>query len=985
MTIQSEVRPESRFPTVFLPWLIAAGALAVYLGTINRWVSFDSLTQVAKLSGWSWQPELHGPAYWLVTYPLRWLPLKTIPLALNIFSAVCAALSLALLARSVALLPHDRTLQEREKEHSESACLSIPTAWLPPLLAAVVCGLQLTFWERATAGSNQFFTHGSNEMFDLLLFAYVIRCLLEFRVGRGESWLIRAAFVYGIGMTNNWAMIGFFPLFLAALVWLKGLSFFSRQFLVGAGLSLLAGLSLYLLLPLVQSLSDSASMPFWPSLKVSLNSQRTILKLLYQNRGQLWILCLFSIVPVLFTSVRWASYFGDSSPLGIALARFMFYVVHALFLVVCIWVALDPPVSPRNKGLGVPFLTFYYLGALCVGYFSGYFLLVFRGTPKGSRRPPAYVRVSNAAVNVGIWVLLVLATAGLVYKNLPQIQITNGPMLRQYAALLAQQLPPHGAVVMSDDARRSLLLQAWAAQKGKAKDYLFVDTAAKSPGGAPGPLTFPEYHRFLKRNYPQWWPVLVPKGYSQPVDQGFLVQLALRLAATNSVYYLHPSFGYYFEWFYPEPHGLVYKLRPYPADTLTIPPPAKDLMDENNRFWDAADKSALKPLVAAIEPTIPGKEPRLIDLIVAKLRLAKEQNHDARVVAGFYSRALDYWGVDLQKLGRLTNAAALFSRALELNPDNIVAQINLKCNKNLQAGQEMTVQESRAVEDEFGRARTWDAVINENGPFDEPSFSFKQGRLLALNNLQHQAAEQFERVKTLVPTDLSTRLWLAQLYVVNRLPSKAMQLVDEIRAHPAVFPVPNTNRTEMLFVETSAHLANGDLKGAETAVATALRRYPDDVDVLDTAAQVFINFKCYSNALGLLEQQIKLSPTNITALVGMGNVCIYLGKYEQAIAPLTNALLVDSNNPYAILDLAIANLRCGNLDAAQKGYETLQKSFPTSTRISYGLQEVAYRKKDTNAAIRYCQLYLASAGGGTNSDEAKIVRERLKQLKTGAR
>ena len=45
------------------------------------------------------------------------------------------------------------------------------------------------------------------------------------------------------------------------------------------------------------------------------------------------------------------------------------------------------------------------------------------------------------------------------------------------------------------------------------------------------------------------------------------------LAQTNSIYYLHPSFGYYFEFFYPEPHGLVYKLNPYPTNALFAPLP----------------------------------------------------------------------------------------------------------------------------------------------------------------------------------------------------------------------------------------------------------------------------------------------------------------------------------------------------------------------------------------------------------------------------
>jgi tetratricopeptide (TPR) repeat protein len=984
MTSRSDERSHRRFTAVILPWLVAGGALAVYLGTLNSWVSLDSLTQVARLSGWTWQPELYGPAYWLVTYPLRWLPLKIIPLALNVFSAVCATLCLALLARSVALLPHDRTKEQRERELSRSACLSIPTAWLPPLLAVLVCGLQLSFWERATAGSSQFYTSGSNEMFDLLLFAYVIRCLLEFRVDKGDSWLIRAAFVYGVGMTNNWAMIGFSPLFLIALIWLKGFSFFDRRFLAGVALSLMAALSLYLLLPLVESLSDGALMSFWPALKINLGSQKTILHLLYRMRGQLWVLGLFSLVPILLISIRWASSFGDTSRLGVTLTKLMFYLVHGLFLVVCIWVALDPPMSPRNKGLGVPFLTFYYLGALSVGYFSGYFLLLCGAKSSVPRSTPSYVRAIRAIVPLGIWALLVLAPIALIYRNLPQIRLTNGPMFQQYAALLGQQLPAHGAIVMSDDTRRTLLLQSWAARNGKTKDYVFVDAAAKAPNGALGPLKFPEYHRFLKRSYPQGWPVLVPKGFNQPVDDDFLIQLALRLAATNSIYYLHPSFGYYFEFFYAEPHGLAYKLRPYPADALVSPPPPKELIDENINFWERADKSALKPLVAAIAPTIRPENPSLIDQLLAHAHLAKEPNHDANVVAGFYSRALDYWGVELQQLGRLTNAAALFARAVELNPDNIVAQTNLQCNIKLQAGRESTSHLSRSsVEDEFGKSRSWDAVIAENGPFAEPNFCFEEGVALVRNNMQHQAAQQFDRVKALAPNDLQARLWLAQLYVVNHLPSKALQLVTEIRAHPAVFTVPFTNRTEMLFVEASTHFSNGDSKAAQAAVESALKQYPDDQELLEIATQVYITFKSYTNALGTIEQQIKLSPTNMTALVNMGNVCIWLGKFEQAIAPLTRALMVDTNNPYALLDRGIANLRIDDLDAAQEDYERLQKVLPTNPRVNYGLQEIAYRRKDTNAAIQYCQLYLASAQ--TNSAEAKKIAERLKELKRSQR
>lgn len=978
MTIEPEVTPERKFAPVFMPWLVAAGALAVYLLTLNRWVSFGSLERVARASGWLWQPELRGPLYWLVTCPFSWLPARTIPLALNLFSAICAVLSLALLARSVTLLPHDRTHPQREKELGKSALLSIRAAWLPPLLAALVCGLQLTFWENATAASSQAFTGGSNEMFDLLLFAYVIRCLLEFRVDQRESWLMRAAFVCGAAITNNWAMIGFFPLFLVALVWLKGLSFFNLRFLSRVALCGLAALSLYLLLPLVQSLSHTALISFWPALKVNLVAQKNILLMLYKyGREVVLLLCLTSVVPIFIISLRWASYFGDSSRLGVALATFMFHVVHALFLVACIWVALDPPFSPRNKGFGIPFLTFYYLGALSVGYFSGYFLLLFSGKSAPSKRTPSYLRPVNVAVTGAIWLLLVLTPAALIYRNLPQIRTTNGPMLSDYAALLALGLPPRGAVLFSDDSRRLFLMQSWATQHGKSKDYLFVE----STGGLNSPLTYPDYHRYLKRKYGQRWPVEVPKDYRQPVDERFLIQLALRLATTNSICYLHPSFGYYFEFFYPEAHGLVYKLIPYPANTLIAPLPAISLIAENESFWAGAAAGAFKPLLAAVAPPNPGKVPGSVDQLMESAHLVKESNRDATTLAGFYSRALNYWGVEMQRSGRFTNAAALFARALELNPDNLVAQVNLACNHNLQAGRESSVQVSKSVEDEFGKYRSWDQVIGENGPFDEPTFCFDQGRVL--NDLHHQAAQQFDRVKTLAPRNLAARIWLAQLYVVSRLPSQALQLVSEIRAHPALLPVPSTNRTEMLFVEASAHLANSDLKSAEGVVQAALEKHPGDIDLLDAATRVFMNYQCYSNALVTIDQQLKVSTNDLIALVNKGYACIRLGAYEQAIPPLTRVLNMDTNNYAARLNLAISNLRCDKLDAAQHHYEVLQKAFPAAYQVYYGLGEIAWRKKDTNTANRNYQLYLANAP--TNTAEAKVVGARLKELKPGSR
>ena len=259
-----------------------------------------------------------------------------------------------------------------------------------------------------------------------------------------------------------------------------------------------------------------------------------------------------------------------------------------------------------------------------------------------------------------------------------------------------------------------------------------------------------------------------------------------------------------------------------------------------------------------------------MDSLVEKAHLTRESNHDAAILAAFYSRALDYWGVEMQKSGQLTNAAAHFERALELNPDNLVAQVNLECNKNLQAGRKSSVQVSKSIEDEFGKYRNWDQIIGENGPFDEPNFCYEQGRVFVRNNLYRQAAAQFDRVKTLAPENLVARIWLSQLYVVSRMPGQALKLVDQIRAQPDLLEAARTNRTELLFVEASAHLAQNDLQGAEAAVQATVRQYPGDADLLATATQVYMKYGRYSNALTTIEQQLNLAPTNMNALVNKG-------------------------------------------------------------------------------------------------------------------
>jgi tetratricopeptide (TPR) repeat protein len=273
--------------------------------------------------------------------------------------------------------------------------------------------------------------------------------------------------------------------------------------------------------------------------------------------------------------------------------------------------------------------------------------------------------------------------------------------------------------------------------------------------------------------------------------------------------------------------------------------------------------------------------------------------------------------------------------------------------------------------------------MGENGPFDEPRFCFEEGRIYLRSSLYRQAGNQFERVRVLEPESLPARLNLAQLFVIARMPDDALRMLDEIHTRP----VSRTNQTELLSVEVSARLAAQDLKGATNAIQVALDKYPADEDLLAAAAQAFMNYGLYTNALELVDKQLKLSPDNLNALLNKGFVCLHLAAYENAIPSLSRLLTLDTNSlsdlhRTALLNRAIAHLRLSHWDESKHDYELLQKVQPSDTRIFYGLGEIAYRTRDTNSALRNYNLYLASAAKGTV--EAKNVADRVKELKGGS-
>jgi len=908
MTTEDSPPSQSRFAQDLLPWIIGTVAVVIYLTTLNHWVTLNSIPLTAKVVGWDWQPMVVNPALFLATLPFRWLPVSWVPPALNAGTAVCAALTLALLARSVSLLPHDRIGAEEYLADNEHSLLLQPDGWVPPVLATLACGLQMTFWEHAISATG--------EMLDLLLFAYLVRCLLEYRLDKKRSWLGRAALAWGVAVANNWGMLCFLPCLVLVVIGFRLLQFFKHEslrtrmswarcsqflqprLLLGLGLLGLAGLSLFLLLPLVQALSPDPPLSFGKALRTQAGFygsgiQHCYNQFLKNNREVGLLLALTSLLPVLVMSVRWRRFSTDDRS-AFGLGSVIFLISYAGLLIVCLWAAFDPFYSPfqisRRIGFPLPFLLLYYLSALSIGYYSGFLLLMFRaGSGHDQPGPGPLQQVLQWALPKLVYLLTALAPVGLVYKNLPVIQELNQPQLRQYGELAAQSLPPEGGIIFSDEPFRLRVLQAaLAAGEGKHELYLPVELQS---------LPSPRYQRLLRRKYLQRWPAPPaatrsrPSSLAQPQTNaaGTLeeqIQLLIHLAQTNRLCCLHPTFGSVFELFYLEPRGLVYEMKRYPTNAFHTPPLPPAVLTNDEAFWTRTIETVTGPLqarIAGFEQPQRGLRKELMDFA----HLEVPAPFQPKVVARWYAIALNAWGVTLQRNGRLREAARCLEWAQNLNPRNLAAGINLQCNSNLQAGRKLTVAQSSALEELTGRHHNVAQLAAEDGPVDDPAFCFQLGLVFAQNGLFRQSSQQFDRVITLASGNSRARLKPGGLSNLGDMRGKTFTLLDEICADPGLQPLAPAAKEEMNSLEADA--AFHDLR--------------------------------------LAHQRLKVNPDDISARVIEGISYIRLGACSNAIPPLTRILAL-TNSPAALFNRATAYLCISNLDAAQTDYLKLRQAWP---------------------------------------------------------
>ena len=901
-----EIKEEFGYPQKILPWILAGIVLIIYLFTLNRWVRLQGVQWVMAATGWGADLVWEGSLWMLLTLPFRLLPDRLEPLALNVFTAFLGALAAWFLARTIAMLPFDRTIEARLRNDHPLGFLETRFAWFPRTAGVLIFALSLTPWEHGTAATK--------EMLDLVLFAAIAHCLALYRVYRRDRWLYLSAFLYGASMSNNFAMIPWLPVYAVAVIWLKGYELFEVQFLIRSALSFLAGLLFYLVLPIWYTIQRQTDASFFALLRTELSVQKRQILMFWGIRPRLLMALLMTLLPLTIACIRWKRRAEETSVAGLSFQFFLAKVVYFIMFLAAVGAFLDLPFGIRKTVPLTPLLPLYFIGAIAVGYYVGAFQLALE--------PPIHRRVRHEPGRELTFLFMGLTTLAavaaplyLAVRNLPYIRQESGKVLHQTVQAMLSPIQVRDLFLIGEDTTLLSLSQI-AAHTGN-KPLFLIPIASQG-------LRHLQYHKQMERRFGARWPAL-PQAEKLPpfFNERFVGAFVANLAKTSHLYYAHPSFGFFFENIYPTPKGMIHEMKLCGTNFLQGLKYGQEVLYQNERFWNKME-SFLKQF-----PPYNQDEP----LEIAYTR-------------GIYSRALNAWGVILQRNHELKQAAKRFQQAIDLWPENIVAKANLQFNKQLQSGTLPAIDLTKPIPELQGIKLQWDQVFIYYGPPDDPRWTFRFAKLLLDGLNYRQALVELTRILELYPEDQIAQLWKG-------------------------------------YAEALLWYVAGNTTLAER-IATELRqKFPQRDMPLKALALIYSGQRQWDRVIQICEQRLKLNPKNLEALNMYAATLMRMGKDAQAIPYLDRALQIKPEFDEARLNRAIAYLKSGQLDQARQDYEKLLQKIKEKNlddyRIYFGLGEIAYRKQEWAEALQYYQKYLKTAVPGT--DEYRRIELRVKELK----
>ena len=948
-----------------LPWILGAIFFVIYILTLNRWVTLDSLAVLAPIVGWDfWGLRMNSPLFRLVTSPCQLLSPASSILFISVLNAVLASFSLVWLARAVMLLPQDRCTDQRVRNDDPDGLYVSKLSWIPPLLAVCSLGFMFAFWEDATGAFPA--------IINVFFLSYIVRNTLEYRLDGENFWIYRAAAVYSIALVNNWVMILLLPFWIGSLIWIIGTNLLRYSTLiVRSFLCFLPGLLFFLYTPTIEYIEGRSDLGFFNLLAMSLKQHASSVTSIPPYI--LFIFSTFSIIPLILLSIKWdqSRSSGGNAGINTAMTRISVRLMNLFFFLYAGAVAFELPVCPSHLTPGFEGLEFHYIAALVLGFATGYLLIVFH-EPVTERRQKRFkvsdfMNLIRPVIFVFVLICGVAMLGGLIYKNYPQIQANNSNTLYDLGCNLLDDIQKidkdKPVTLLSDDPTCIYLVRATMARKGVQDPYIFVDTRF---------LSYPWYHRRMAKFYPERWKNYFAEateiGY---LDNSNISQWLMLYAKQEHTYYLHPSFGYFFEACKPTLSGLLTQLTPYQDDDVSLWVFSPEEKEAALNYWKA-------------EQAILDKIPRLPE--------EKLKHGNIAFVAAFYSRMLNNYAVELAKANDRTDAIQFCEEALSLYPRNLAAYMN---KHYYQTGLSTYDDEGQHRYDELfnNYNSSWETVSLFCGKPDLPRPLYEMGTLFSQNHQWRQAYQCFLRVQQYEPNQIQNMTALAYVDSMIGESDRALKLIREAKAYWKQSGQSNSDTISLDTQEAACLLSTGKTEEALALLNEARKNNPQDQRILNMLSRAYIENGNYQEALTLIDRILTSAPDNFDNLYRKAICLLGLDRANDALNILDNLLRKNPLNNSIISLRITALLKLKRFDEARAVYEGMLREDKDDVSAMIGLGKVAEEAGNPDEALKQYERALSneyilpvqigwivdSMLAMNKTDEARKVYEKLLQ------
>ncbi len=135
----------------------------------------------------------------------------------------------------------------------------------------------------------------------------------------------------------------------------------------------------------------------------------------------------------------------------------------------------------------------------------------------------------------------------------------------------------------------------------------------------------------------------------------------------------------------------------------------------------------------------------------------------------------------------------------------------------------------------------------------------------------------------------------------------------------------------------------------------------------------------YEGEMQLSKSILEKDPTNLAALIGLGNACFDTDRYQEAIDAYSRALAIDPKNPDVRTDMGIMYRKLARFDLAIDAFRQAARDDPKHLNSRFNLGIVLkYDKNDFQGAIQAWEEFLKLT---PDNDRATMVKQEIQTMK----